>query len=181
MNVREAKDFLINQTAEQASLDAVPLSELEKRLMYFTESDDSCENPVALNAEFEAQYDAAEYEQKITRLMAHAYRRIKKEGPERLRLWNDAFRVLQKSDHYILVFWRQPALHRSPRSWPLYVAGCLAAAGLYALTLFFFGSRRNMRRGEPAPIDRYIPALSPAFQRALQFIFLLMIVFAIFP
>jgi hypothetical protein len=36
MNVREAKDFLVHQ-AEQAGLGSVPLSELETRMMYFTE------------------------------------------------------------------------------------------------------------------------------------------------
>ena len=38
MNVCEAKDFV--QNAEQAALDSVPLSDLEKRMMHFTESDD---------------------------------------------------------------------------------------------------------------------------------------------
>jgi hypothetical protein len=37
MQVREAKDFLVAQTAEQAALEDVPLSALEKRMMYFTE------------------------------------------------------------------------------------------------------------------------------------------------
>jgi len=37
MNVREAKDFLVHQTAEQAALDSIPLSDLERRMMYFTE------------------------------------------------------------------------------------------------------------------------------------------------
>ncbi|MGB2900309.1 MAG: hypothetical protein WBB89_13655 [Candidatus Acidiferrum sp.] len=41
MKVREAKDFLVAQTAEQASLEGVPLSDLEKRMMYFTESGSS--------------------------------------------------------------------------------------------------------------------------------------------
>jgi hypothetical protein len=38
MQVREAKDFLVQQTAEQAQLEGVALSELEKRTMYSTES-----------------------------------------------------------------------------------------------------------------------------------------------
>jgi hypothetical protein len=37
MRVREAEDFLVAQTAEQAALEGVPLSDLEKRMMYFTE------------------------------------------------------------------------------------------------------------------------------------------------
>ncbi len=34
MKVLEAKDFLVQQTAEQAALENVPLSDLEKRMMY---------------------------------------------------------------------------------------------------------------------------------------------------
>jgi hypothetical protein len=37
MNVREAKNFLADQAAQQAAIDGVPLSDLEKRTMYFTE------------------------------------------------------------------------------------------------------------------------------------------------
>jgi len=51
-------------------------------MMYFTETDaTSCDNPVELNEEFEAQYDTAEYETKISRLVHHAYDRLKLEAP----------------------------------------------------------------------------------------------------
>jgi len=39
MNVREAKEFLVQQTVEQAALEHVPFSDLERRMMYFTESE----------------------------------------------------------------------------------------------------------------------------------------------
>jgi hypothetical protein len=38
-----------------------------------------------------------------------------------------------------------------------------------------------MRRGEQASIDRYIPSFSPPVQHTLQFLFLLALLFAIFP
>lgn len=63
---RQAKDFLVQQASEQAALEGVPLSDLEKRMMYFTESDSSCENPAALNEEFEAECDTDEYETKVS-------------------------------------------------------------------------------------------------------------------
>jgi hypothetical protein len=103
MQVREAKDFLVSQTAEQAALEGVPLSDLEKRMMYFTEGPDAVEDPVKLNDEFEAQYGSEEYESKIARLLHHAHARVKKENPEGDRLWNDALRCLENGDHYILV------------------------------------------------------------------------------
>lgn len=65
MNTKQAKDFLVEQTAEQAALEDIPLSNIEKRMMYSTENDStSCDNPIVLNEEFEAQHDTAVYEVK---------------------------------------------------------------------------------------------------------------------
>ena len=55
MQVREAKDFLVQQTAEQASLEGVPSGYVP-------------EDTTKLNDEFEAEYNTAEYEAKIARL-----------------------------------------------------------------------------------------------------------------
>jgi hypothetical protein len=58
------------------------------------------------------------------------------------------FRILNKGDHYMLLFWRQNKFRKSPRMWPTYVLGVLAAAGLWLLVLFFFGTRGGMMRGQ---------------------------------
>jgi hypothetical protein len=106
MNTKAAKDYLVQQTVEQAALEHVPLTDLETRMMYFTESDPaSCADPIALNDEFEQEYDTPEYEAKMSRLLHHAYKRLKREDPERTRQWNAAIRVLERGDHYILVLW----------------------------------------------------------------------------
>jgi hypothetical protein len=106
MNTKAAKDYLVQQTVEQAALEHVPLTDLETRMMYFTESDPaSCDDPIALNDEFEQEYDTPEYEPKISRLLHNAHKRLKQEDPEKLRQWNEAMRVLNKGDHYILVLW----------------------------------------------------------------------------
>jgi hypothetical protein len=104
LNTKQAKDFLVDQTVEQAGLEGVRLADVEKRMMYFTESDAaSCDNPIELNDEFEAQYETKEYETKISRLLHHAYKRLKEENPERARNWDQALRTLRKGDHYLLV------------------------------------------------------------------------------
>jgi hypothetical protein len=111
MRVNEAKDFLVQQTAEQAEREGLPLSNLEKRMMYFTESEDAVEDPVVLNSEFEAQYDTAVYETKIAGLLGRAYDRLKEEGSATIQIWDEAIKELEKGDHYILVLWdeRRPA------------------------------------------------------------------------
>jgi hypothetical protein len=181
MRVQEAKDFLVQEIVAEAQAESAPLADLERRMLYFTESSDAIEDPVTLNEQFTAQYDTAEYEKKISRLIGHAYRRIKRESPEKLRLWNDALRVLRKGDHYILVFCKQPNPSKSWRSWTFQLFGAFAVLGLYLLLLFFFGSRGNLRRGEPAPVERFFPALSPLIQHVLQFLFLLLLFLAFFP
>ena len=60
----EAKDFLVQQTAEQAALEGVPLSDLEKRMMYFTETGEVREDAIDLNNALEAEYDTEQYETK---------------------------------------------------------------------------------------------------------------------
>jgi hypothetical protein len=133
MNTKQAKEFLVQQTAEQAALDNVPLSDIEKRMMYFTESDStSCDNPLEVNDEFEAQYDTAEYEAKISRFLHHAYDRLKEEAPERKRMWDLAVCELRKSDHYFLVLWdtRPPTEHPTRDFFKLLAVSLLVAIGI---------------------------------------------------
>jgi hypothetical protein len=134
MRVREAKDLLVQQAAEQAAIENVPLSDLEKRMMYFTESADAVEDPIKLNEEFDAEYDNAEYEAKISKLLHHAHDRIKKKNPETAGEWDAAMQQLRKGDHYILALWDLPSSERPPYdSLKLLGAGLLVAVALMAI------------------------------------------------
>jgi hypothetical protein len=135
MNTKEAKDFLADQAAQQAALDRTPLSDLERRMMYFTESDPaSCDDPVSLNDEFEEKYDTAEYEAKMSRLLRRAYKRLKAENAGGKLQWDEAISTLKKGDHYILVLWRQHSPMDAQKDDPgskvikyggMFVAGCI--------------------------------------------------------
>ena len=114
MNALEAKDFLVRQTEEQALLEHVPLSDLEKRMMYFTESGEMREDPLELNTAFEAEYDTDDYEAKTGKLMRHAYRRLQKENPEFASQWKQAIKKLSAGDHYLSVLWNAGAAERPP-------------------------------------------------------------------
>lgn len=109
MRISEAKDFLVQHTVEQALLEGLSLSDLEKRMMYFTESGNAPGDPTELNEAFEAEYDTAPYEAKVSKLLHHAYARLKKENPESVRRWDESIRLLRRGDHYILVMWDQIA------------------------------------------------------------------------
>jgi len=102
MNSRQAKDFIVKQAAEQAASEGLALSDIEKKMMYFTESDpSSCENPLELNDDFEAQYDTAEYEAKVSELLQRTHGRL--QNPKEKDLWYEAVSELRKGDHYLLV------------------------------------------------------------------------------
>jgi hypothetical protein len=160
MKIREAKNFLVQQTVEQAQQDNVPLSELEKRMMYFTEGKGALEDPALLNDEFEKQYDTANYEKKISLLMRHAYARIKKEDPQKAFLWNSALDTLRTGDHYILVLSGPVSTHSSSRNRRIYLAsGLLIGLPFAAILLFahfFFPTRSGVWR-----YSNYIPLVDP--------------------
>ena len=112
MKAREAKDFLVAQTAEQAALERVRLSDLEKRMMYFTETGECPEDPLALNGEFEKEYDTDEYETKVKKLLANAHRRLKEERSPAVAEWEESLKVLDQTDDYILILCDRSPLAR---------------------------------------------------------------------
>lgn len=159
MNTRQAKDFLVQQTAEQATREKVQLADIEKKMMYFTESDStSCEDPLELNAEFEAQFDTATYEAKISRLLHNAYERVKGEGPERMGEWKSAIRTLRKGDHYLLVLWDSapPSEHPIRDSLKLFGIGVLIAFAIVIVS--FLSSEYNISWER---VRKYVPAPTP--------------------
>jgi hypothetical protein len=135
----EAKEFLVQQTAQQAALENVQLSDLEKRMMYFTETGECPEDPIALNDAFDTRYDTAEYEAKIAELMHHAYQRVKKENPETARRWKEATKQLSMGDHYILILSGASYPIERPQERPPYDSlKLLGAAILVASAMFMF-------------------------------------------
>lgn len=155
----------MQQATEQAALENVPLSVIEKKMMYFTESDaSSCDNPIELNDEFEAQYDTAEYEAKISNLLHRAYKRLKEEDLERARNWDQSIRVLRKGDHYISVLLDQaergpvktPREHSVRDFLKLLALGMLVAAVLVAGA--FLAAKYNINLDR---FRKYVPAPSP--------------------
>lgn len=102
MSSREAKDFLVSEIMRQAAIEHVPVTDIERRMMYFTEQADYVEDPIELNTAFEAECDSAVYEKKITDLARRACQRLKVDSP-RSAAWDEAIQTLEQGDHYLLV------------------------------------------------------------------------------
>jgi hypothetical protein len=164
MRVREAEDFLVAQTAEQAALEGVPLSDLEKRMMYFTERPGAPEDPIKLNEEFEKEFDTAEFEAKISRLLHHAYQRLRKENDQARRNWDGAIRCLRRGDHYLLVMCDAATSGATPlRDSARLLAASFGVIGLLSLVLFISTKLepqwRWLRKNIPSPNPHVLLAI----------------------
>ncbi len=65
---REAKEFLISRILAEAQREEVPLSEVERKMLYFTESGWTLPDMAAVSEEFDSEYDQSKYEKKIASL-----------------------------------------------------------------------------------------------------------------
>jgi hypothetical protein len=98
-----AKQFLISKVVEEAVFEHVLLSDVERKMLYFTEVHASLPDIYEVNAEFERSYNQDEYESKVAALLRNARDRDRKESPGQDQSWKDALAALRKEDHYILV------------------------------------------------------------------------------
>ena len=57
---REAKEYLAERIVSEAVREGVPLSEIERKMLYFSETDWTLPNILEINAEFERDYDQNE-------------------------------------------------------------------------------------------------------------------------
>lgn len=103
VRAQRAKEFLIAQVVEEAQRENEPLSEVERKMLYFTETEATLPDIYEVNAQFDSAYDSVAYEKKIAGLLRTAFQRNRKESVESERRWKHAVADLRKEDHYLLV------------------------------------------------------------------------------
>jgi hypothetical protein len=100
---REAKEFLISRIVSEAQRENVLLSDVERKMLYFTESGWTLPEMDVVSADFDRDYDQNECEQKIARLIRKAAKHDRKKSREEYDAWWSAIRFLKGGDHYISV------------------------------------------------------------------------------
>jgi hypothetical protein len=103
MDTTAAKQFFISKVIAEAEFEHVKLSEIEEKMLHFTEVHPSLPDIYEVNAEFERDYDSDEYEAKIAGLLKNARDRDRNSSPSWEREWKDSLDALKNEDHYILV------------------------------------------------------------------------------
>jgi len=120
---REAKEFLISKIVEEAQRENISLSEVERNMLYFTESGWTLPDIVQVSEEFDREYDQAKYERKIAKLVTKADRRIREGSREDYDKWWAAIRFFEREDHYITVMIRLAGLRTRGDQLRLFATG----------------------------------------------------------
>jgi hypothetical protein len=100
---REAKEFLVSRIVTEAQREGVPLSEIETKMLYFSETHWAPPDFMEVNDAFERDYDSAEYEHKIGALIRNFRANARKNNRDEFDSWEEAVRMLRSEDHYLLV------------------------------------------------------------------------------
>jgi hypothetical protein len=129
---REAKEFLVSYIVAEAQHENVALSEIERKMLYFTESGWTLPDMMKVSEDFDREYDQSKYERKIAKLIARADGRIRKSSLDDYERWWAAIRFLQREDHYISVMIRLAGLRPRGDQLKLFLAGLGVATGMLA-------------------------------------------------
>ncbi|MGA2167504.1 MAG: hypothetical protein ABSG62_04790 [Terracidiphilus sp.] len=101
--IREAKEYLAGKIAEEAEREGTPLTEVERKMLYFTETGWTLPDMKEVSAEFDRDYDQDEYERKIAGLVRGIEAQDGAESEQGQGTWGRAVEKLSEGDHYLLV------------------------------------------------------------------------------
>jgi hypothetical protein len=102
-SVQRAKEFLVAQIAGEAHRQGLPLSEVERKMLYFSETGWTLPDVLDVADQFSRDYNQNEYEEKIAALVQSADKRLRRESPGDYETWRNAIETLRNEDHYLLV------------------------------------------------------------------------------
>jgi hypothetical protein len=101
-SIREAKDYLAGEIVEEAQREGIALSEVERKMLYFSETGWTLPEMDEVSVEFDRDYKQDEYEAKIGSLVRGIQAREDAEGEAKREDWDDAVLKLCEGDHYLL-------------------------------------------------------------------------------
>ena len=100
---RDAKEFLVTRIVAESQREGVPLSEVERKMLYFSETAWTLPDIAEVDDAFDREYSQAEYEEKIGKLIRDMRASARANNREEFDARNEAVRVIRREDHYLLV------------------------------------------------------------------------------
>jgi hypothetical protein len=99
----QAKRFFVDKVAAQALTEGAPLSDTERQMLSFFESDPEFTVDPALVEKLQAEISDEEYEAKIAGLIERSWKRDVETDANAGNLYREAFTTLSQGDHYLLI------------------------------------------------------------------------------
>ena len=112
----QAKRFFVDKIISQAAFENSPLSSAEQRMLSWSESDPEFRPDISLPDQLAAEISDQDYEAKITGLIQRSYRRDIARDANAAQQYKEAYAVLNRGDHYVLIMIDR-ALKRHFRPW----------------------------------------------------------------
>jgi hypothetical protein len=150
--VRDAKEFLASKIAEEATREEVPLSEIEHKMLFFSERGWTLPDMKEVSDAFDRDYDQNDYEKKISRLIKGLDKRIRKENAGEYEDWRSAINFLKRKDHYINVMISHAGLRPRGDQLKLWATGLTIVAAISCVAIL--AGMYNI------DLDRYLPSRS---------------------
>jgi len=101
--VREAKDYLAGRITKEAEREGAQLMEVERKMLYFTETGWTLPDMKEVSVEFDRDYDQEEYERKIAGFVNKIQANDEAQNEHEQEAWDRAVEKLSHGDHYLLV------------------------------------------------------------------------------
>lgn len=98
-----AKQFFVERIITQTKKDKIILSEAEKYMLNFSETDGGFILDQTLQEQFDNETTDEEFEKKIIKLIRKIYNNDVKNNPEAKSKYRRMYRDLKRGDHYILI------------------------------------------------------------------------------
>ena len=132
---------MVDRIVSQAQRDRVSLSDVERKILYFSETAWTLPDMAEVNQEFDSNYDQGKFEQKIRAIVRNIQRApIPDKGEE--HGWDQALRVLRGEDHYLLVLIDSAGTVRPRGDLIKLVLTALVIVGALVAAMVFFADRR---------------------------------------
>jgi hypothetical protein len=105
--IREAKVFLASRIAEEADREGIPLTEIERKMLYYCQTGWTLPDMPEVKAAFDRDYDRALFESRMRRLIRRARSRLMGGDRAECETWQWAIQELRGQtqrgqDHYVL-------------------------------------------------------------------------------
>jgi hypothetical protein len=140
---RDTKEFLVGALVREAARQGRPLTDIERKMLYFSETGWTPDDMAEVAETFDREYDQAKYERKIAELAKAARIQMGEDGSA----WSGAVKRLAEGDHYLLVMIGQ-AGNQGPgaltwRGVVAVLAILIALVALQAVVSPYFGDYRH--------------------------------------